>query len=74
MRKRKINKRKNPNIPTSKENMAAYLNASIVDISQITQRNFDKLEKLPKEDLQQLIQQADNLEQWILFKLKLVRL
>lgn len=67
-------KRKNPNTPTNKENMAVYLNAAVVDISTILQRNFDKLEKLSKEDLQELIQMINNFEQWILFKLELVKI
>jgi hypothetical protein len=71
MKKRKVIKRKrrNPDTPTSKENMVSYLHSSVKDTSIMIGQNYDDLSKLTKEDLSELIGLADNLEKWILFKL-----
>lgn len=74
MKKKISRKRRNPNTPTNKENLASYFVTTVKDVFKFTSDNIDKLERLSTEDLQELIHQAVNFESWIYHKLGYTRI
>lgn len=73
--KRKIRKR-NPDTPTTKENLISYLVAYGQDISFALRKKEiqERLHQISDEDIKYLISLAQNFENWIYHKVGLVRI